>query len=193
MAEALAPLSRRKRATRLRIRAAVEADREGIARLWSACGLAVPFSPDAWRTAMSVEGDNATLLLAETEFRRIVGSALIGQDGYRGWLYYVAVHPRWQKAGLGKRMVREAEDWLRQAGVKRVMLLIRESNREVAGFYEKQGYAELPRVVLTKPLDSFDDLLEDLDQDAADAEGYRPVASLLDSLPEAEDDTEDQR
>ena len=47
----------------------------------------------------------------------LVGTILCGHDGHRGWLYYVAVDPALQGAGLGRRLVRQAEEWLGKQGI----------------------------------------------------------------------------
>ena len=51
---------------------------------------------------------------------------------------------------VGRRMVRAAEDWLRERGVAKLQLMIRETNTEVANFYERIGFEKIPRVVMSK-------------------------------------------
>jgi ribosomal protein S18 acetylase RimI-like enzyme len=77
---------------------------------------------------------------------------MVGHDGHRGWLYYVAVAPARQRRGLGWRMVEAAEDWLRQRGAPKAQLMIRETNTQVEAFYAKLGYATIPRIVMQKVL-----------------------------------------
>lgn len=56
------------------------------------------------------------------------GSAMIGR---------VVVLPEYRGMGLGKRVIAEAEDWLRELGYKKVVI---ESRDVATGFYEKIGY-----------------------------------------------------
>jgi hypothetical protein len=42
------------------------------------------------------------------------------------------------------------EDWLRERGVCKVQLMIRETNVAIAKFYERIGYKTEPRVVMSK-------------------------------------------
>ncbi len=65
---------------------------------------------------------------------------MVGHDGHRGMLYYVAVEPRNRGQGWGKAAVRAAEAWLAERGVWKINLLVRAENDEVRGFYEKLGY-----------------------------------------------------
>src|SRR4051812_7249962 len=80
---------------------------------------------------------------------RIVGSVMAGHDGHRGWIYYVAVDPAERKTGLGKRLVAAAEAALLERGVRKAMLLIRDTNTAVRGFYERLGYEVEPRTLMT--------------------------------------------
>ncbi len=78
---------------------------------------------------------------------------MVGHDGHRGWLYYLAVDPDHQREGLGRLMTQIAEDWLRDRGVAKVMLMVRPENEAVRAFYQANGYDEQPRIVLAKWLD----------------------------------------
>ena len=46
-----------------------------------------------------------------------------------------------------------AEDWLRQAGIAKLQLLVRSDNAKVQAFYESIGYDEQERIVYAKWLD----------------------------------------
>ncbi len=80
----------------------------------------------------------------------VVGTTMAGYDGHRGWLYSVAVHPAWQKRGLGAALVRHAEAALTALGCMKINLQITAGNDAVAGFYERLGYAVEPRISMGK-------------------------------------------
>lgn len=82
----------------------------------------------------------------------VVGTVLAGYDGHRGWLYAVAVHPAHRKQGLGKALVRFAEQALIARGCLKINLQLIAGNASVA-FYEALGYAVEPRVSMGKKLD----------------------------------------
>ena len=67
-------------------------------------------------------------------------TAMVGHDGHRGMLYYVAVDPALQGQGHGRAAVRAAEDWLERRGVWKVNLMVRAENEKVRGFYQALGY-----------------------------------------------------
>ncbi len=95
----------------------------------------------------------AEILIAADMRGRIVASVMAGNDGHRGWLYYLAVAPELQSTGLGRRMVRAAEDWLKARGVVKIMLMIRPSNLKAEGFYEALGYEDQDRILMARWLD----------------------------------------
>lgn len=47
-------------------------------------------------------------------------------------------------------MVAAGEQWLRERGVVKVQLMVRETNTGVVPFYEHIGYEIAPRVVMSK-------------------------------------------
>ena len=57
------------------------------------------------------------------------------------------------RTGVGRRMTQAAEDWLRERGVAKVMLMVRPDNEAVQAFYQANGYDEQKRVILAKWLD----------------------------------------
>jgi len=70
----------------------------------------------------------------------LVGTAMAGYDGHRGWLNSIAVKPSHRRCGFGEQLVRHAETALQRIGCPKVNLQIRDTNTEVAAFYSKLGY-----------------------------------------------------
>lgn len=124
-------------------------DCDAVVALWTACGLVVPWNDPAADFALALSKSSSTVLAAIKD-ERIVATAMVGQDGHRGWIYYVAVDPALQGRGLGRRMVMEAEGWLTAAGMPKVQLLVRETNQRVLAFYERLGYARSPVTMMQK-------------------------------------------
>jgi len=128
-----------------------DADVKGVIALWTACGLMRPWNDPHKDIAFARESETSTILVAG-HAGRIVASAMVGHDGHRGMLYYVAVTPEVQNRDLGKRAVRAAEDWLRQRGVWKINLLIRAENEKVRGFYERLGYEINPVMCMARKI-----------------------------------------
>ena len=93
----------------LSIAAIEDDDIASVIALWQRCGLTRPWNnPDA-DVALARKGPNATVLVGR-EDRKIVASVLVGHDGHRGWVYYVAVDPDCRHKGYGRIVMDSAED-----------------------------------------------------------------------------------
>ncbi len=86
------------------------------------------------------------MLLVATDQGSVVGTAMAGYDGHRGWLYRVAVSPEHRRRGIGTALVRHAVGSLHKLGCVKVNLQIRADNRAVSSFYESLGFAVEERV-----------------------------------------------
>lgn len=138
----------------LTIRSATSADEAAVGELWRACGLVTSYNDPATDFRFAKAGPCSDVLVGVDEAERIAGSVMVGHDGHRGWLYYVASSPDARGSGIGKRMVAAGEDWLRQRGVVKAQLLVRMTNTKVVSFYEHIGYEETPRVLMAKWLNT---------------------------------------
>jgi ribosomal protein S18 acetylase RimI-like enzyme len=93
------------------------------------------------------------MILIGRHENKIAATAMVGHDGHRGWVYYVAVDPDTQGKNLGRTIMAAAEDWLREQSVAKVMLMVRPDNTGVKTFYDKLGYEAQERVIYAKWLD----------------------------------------
>ena len=134
----------------LTIRAAATEDEPAVIALWRACDLVASYNDPAVDFAFARAGACSDVLVGEDEIGRIKGSVMVGHDGHRGWLYYVASDPDSRGAGFGRQMVMAAEGWLRERGVLKAQLLVRETNTKVVSFYEHLGFEVAPRVIMSK-------------------------------------------
>jgi ribosomal protein S18 acetylase RimI-like enzyme len=115
-------------------------DLEAVAALWRSCNLVMPYNDPAQDIAFCRGSGHGEVLVGEGEDGRVIASAMVGHDGHRGWIYYVAVEPSLQKGGIGREIVRHAEEWLSARGVPKVQLLVRDSNQAAQSFYSRLGY-----------------------------------------------------
>ena len=74
----------------------------------------------------------------------IVGVALCGHDGRRGYIYHLAIDPAHQVRGLGKRLMDECLSGLRQAGLGRALILVASDNSRGRAFWKRCGWEEIP-------------------------------------------------
>ena len=127
-------------------------DIASVVALWQRCGLTRPWNDPAADIALARSGPNATVLVGRDD-GRLVASVLVGHDGHRGWVYYVAVNPDCQHKGYGRLIMDAAEGWLRGRGIEKMQLMVRPDNREVQAFYQSLGYFEQERIIYAKWLD----------------------------------------
>ncbi len=124
-------------------------DFENVRELWDAADLSRPWNPPERDIELCQATGNCALLLAERG-EALAGTIMVGHDGHRGWIYYLAVELAERRSGLGSRLMNEAENWLKARGVPKVHLMIRNTNMDARDFYDAIGYDDNPVVVLQK-------------------------------------------
>ena len=82
----------------------------------------------------------------------IIGTAMAGYDGHRGWLYSVAVDPQQRRNRIGRGLVKLAIQTLKSLGCVKVNLQVRATNSQVVEFYESLGFAVEDRISMGKLL-----------------------------------------
>src|ERR1700740_2581474 len=90
---------------------------------------------------------NPGLSRVATDGSSVVGIALCGHDGRRGHIYHLAVDPKYQGHGLGKRLVDECLDGLRRAGLQRAIILVAHDNLRGRQFWKHCGWEEIPGAI----------------------------------------------
>lgn len=128
-------------------------DEDDVVDLWRACGLVVSYNDPAADFRQARGQAASDVLVGRDDSGEIVGSVMVGHDGHRGWLYYVAAAPEARGTGVGRRMVEAAEAWLRERGIVKAQLMVRETNTQVVAFYERLGFEVAPRILMSKWLD----------------------------------------
>ena len=141
----------------IQIRPYSEPDETAVAELWREV---FPGSP-SWnhpetdiRRKLSVQRELFLVAILDSE---IVGTAMAGYDGHRGWVYYVAVSPRHRRQGTGAALMRNVEQRLANLGCPKLNLQVRASNHEIVSFYEKLGYQAEERISMGKRLEEVSD------------------------------------
>ncbi|ANS80221.1 putative acetyltransferase [Serinicoccus hydrothermalis] len=125
---------------------------DDAARLWSECGLTRPWNDPRSDFRMAVSGPSSEVLGALDD-DLLVGTVMVGHEGHRGWIYYLAIDQAHRGSGLGKALVAAAEEWIEGQGIPKVMLMIRAENDDVRRFYERLGYVDQGVSVLGRFLD----------------------------------------
>lgn len=142
-------MTKNQSASDIHFRDAVAADRDAVTALWAACGLTRPWNDAASDFDRALSGPSSTVLVGICA-DAVIASAMVGDDGHRGTVYYVSITPKQQGTDLGRRLMAAAEDWLRARGAGKINLLVRNENARATGFYEALGYDVEPNTQLGK-------------------------------------------
>lgn len=136
-----------------RVRPFAEADEPEVVALWTEVFAGDPARNDpAAVIARKLRFQRELFLVGE--FRGdVVGTVIAGYDGYRGWVYHLAVDRRYRRRGFGRTLMREAENGLRGIGCPKLNLQVRSTNAEVIAFYKRLGYSIEDRVSFGKVLE----------------------------------------
>jgi ribosomal protein S18 acetylase RimI-like enzyme len=129
-----------------------EADEQAVVAIWNAV-LAdpAPWNEPRFVIAKKLATQRELFFVGIVE-DAVVGTAMGGFDGHRGWLYAVAVRPDRQRLGIGGALVRHVEAKLVALGCPKVNLQVRATNRAVVSFYERLGYVVEERIQMGKRL-----------------------------------------
>ena len=123
----------------MEIRAFQPSDERAVILLWEACDLLRPWNDPEKdiRRKLQVQPE---MFLVGVSSEELVATAMVGYEGHRGWVNYLAVAPEHQGKGFGRAMMTEAEKLLNEAGCPKVNVQVRGTNTAAIGFYERIGY-----------------------------------------------------
>ncbi len=125
----------------VQIRVYHSSDEASLIELWHRCGLTRPWNNPQLDIARKLEGQPDWLLVGVMD-DRIVASVMVGYDGHRGWINYLAVAPEQQRSGIGQALMAEAEQRLRAIGCPKINLQVRTDNSEAVAFYRSIGFQQ---------------------------------------------------
>jgi ribosomal protein S18 acetylase RimI-like enzyme len=121
------------------IRTATSDDIAAVLALWRRADA----SPSPTERADDVRGflerDPDALLVTAVE-GEIVGSLMVGWDGWRGTFYRLAVNPGQRRRGLATALVRTGEERLRALGARRFNAIVETEEADAMAFWSAAGY-----------------------------------------------------
>lgn len=72
---------------------------------------------------------------------KIIGVILTGHDGRRAIIHHMCVHPDHRRMGIAGKLVKEAEQALKNEGIQKIFGLVFKDNDTANAFWESQGYS----------------------------------------------------
>ena len=136
----------------MQIRAYDAQDEPAVLMLWEQCGLTRPWNDPRKdiRRKLEVQPD---LFFVGVVGERLVATMMVGYEGHRGWINYLAVAPDLRHGGLGRRLMEHAERALAELGCPKINVQVRTPNVAALGFYRRVGYVVDDVVNLGKRLE----------------------------------------
>ena len=123
-----------------------DTDLEAMFRLDEAC-FAEEFRFDRESMREFAEERNAIVRIAEEVSGELAGFIIVHVErvatGWRGYVVTLDVAAEWRQKGLGRRLMRDAEECAAAAGVRWMQLHVFMGNAGAIRFYERLGYEQI--------------------------------------------------
>jgi ribosomal protein S18 acetylase RimI-like enzyme len=124
----------------LEIRPFRPSDLNQVIGLWRSCDLTRPWKDPNKDIARKLRVNPEWFLVAALG-EEVVGSIMIGYEGHRGWINYLAVAAPFRRHGIGAQLMQKAETILRAVGCPKINLQVRVGNEsELSRFYASLGF-----------------------------------------------------
>lgn len=116
-------------------------DYDSVYDLWLSCpGMGLNALDDSREGIAKYLARNPDTCFVAVEKDRIIGAILSGHDGRRGHISHTAVSPDYQRRGVGKQLVENALNALKELGINKVTLVVFADNEKGNAFWEKIGF-----------------------------------------------------
>lgn len=125
-------------------------DLEAVLGLWASARSDHASTADRREDVERLVGESPAALLVAEDDGRVVGAVIAAWDGWRGNIYRLAVDDEHRRRGIGLRLTRAAEDYLRGRGARRITALVAFDDERAGAFWDAAGYprdAEIGRRV----------------------------------------------
>ena len=117
--------------------------------LWRDAGLTRPWNDPYADARLALTGLSSTVLAGRLS-GELAATVMVGADGHRAWVYYLAVSAQHRGRRFGKAMMDAAEAWALDRGMPKLQLMVRADNDAVTAFYRAIGYRAEPVTVMAK-------------------------------------------
>ncbi len=120
---------------------------DAVIDLWNQCDLIVPQNDPLQDIQKKLDFQPEFFFIALVD-EQLIGSIMVGYEGHRGWINYLAVLPSFQKRGYGRKLVEKAIVEMRKIGCLKINLQVRSGNASAVEFYKHLGFEEEDRISL---------------------------------------------
>ena len=130
------------------VRQALPSEHDVVMALWADAGLARP-TAEEWAV---LAAQNTSVVLVAEAAKQLVGCVVATFDGWRAYIYHMAVAAGARHEGVAHALMSAAETHLREAGAPYVYVMVPEENTDGLALAGSTGYLPEGDIVLSKPL-----------------------------------------
>jgi len=128
-----------------------ESDYDAIIRIWGDSGL--PFKPNGRDSRDTIGKEFKRMdtcyygMFDPDNDNRMIGVIVGTSDGRKGWINRLAIDPDYRGRALGGLLIKEAEQFLYDLGIKVIACLIEDKNTPSMSAFVKEGYSCMPDIL----------------------------------------------
>lgn len=128
-----------KQSPRVKIRTYKNSDYDEVKKLYIEGGIYYEGTDSFENIKRKILRDPKSIFVA-IEGKEIAGTVSITEDGRMTLISRLAVSWKFRNKGIGKALMKKAEEELSARGCDKYNILVREENKNLQKYYEKQGY-----------------------------------------------------
>jgi len=132
------------------IRNGTPADVDAVLAVW--CATAEPSATDDADSVTSLMTCDRGAMIVAVDEGAVIGTVIVGWDGWRGAMYRLAVVPRYRHRGIATRLVREGERRLRTQGARRLHMIVAADATAAQSLWSTAGYEPTDQLRYVKNL-----------------------------------------
>ena len=117
-------------------------DFDGLSEVWSLTNLGNPQRGDNLDIILQSVAMGGKMLVAVNADDKVIGTSWMTFDGRRIHLHHFGVHPDYQRKGIGKLLVKESLQFVKQKGYQ-VTLEVHQTNIAAINLYKQFGFTFL--------------------------------------------------
>lgn len=122
-------------------------DYDSVIKLWVDCGL-IKNAGQATVDQLSAFTEKGTFLLYHDGSGQILGTVMGAWDGWRGWIYKLAVAREQRRKGIGTKLLNQVAKALSGKGATIIRAYVESQNTASLSLFRKQGYQEMDGFVI---------------------------------------------
>lgn len=127
--------------SKINIRTYKNSDYEQVKKLYIEGGIYYEGTDSFENIKRKILRDPKSIFVA-IEGKEIAGTVSITEDGRMTLISRLAVSWKYRNKGIGKALMKKAEEELTSRNCDKFNILVREENKNLQKYYEKQGYAK---------------------------------------------------